>query len=91
VLNELVGPVGLPFAREQAVTKKIAEKVAIENNMVETMGKIDSRRFKYWGQHVCTSAATPATDGKVVVSAFMGGQKGCTPINTAYFGSIYRI
>ncbi len=75
-LNECISNTGLPRDREDAVNKKIKEKMAIEQSMIKALQQVNRHRFRYWDQHRGTSNRTACSDGRHVWGIFMGGSKG---------------
>ena len=58
-----------------ALHAKIKQKVELERNIRESMGKTD-KTFNAWGNDRGWTTTTPVTDGKFVFVAFHGGNKG---------------
>jgi outer membrane protein assembly factor BamB len=74
-LNAAVSVDGSQAESNSALQAKIKQKIELERDIRETMGKTD-RAFKTWNNDRGWTTPTPVSDGKHVYVAFYGGIKG---------------
>ncbi|MCW8133705.1 MAG: PQQ-binding-like beta-propeller repeat protein [Planctomycetota bacterium] len=75
VLNAGLSPDGSKAEGNGALQSKIKEKLDLENNIRQTMGKAD-KTYNCWQNDRGWAIATPVSDGKYVYGAYYGGIKG---------------
>ena len=75
-INANLGPGGIPYAQQAALTAKIRQKNELEIKIHREMRRLDRKKFPNPDQHCGGANATPCSDGKLVWAAMLGGCKG---------------
>jgi outer membrane protein assembly factor BamB len=75
-LNAALSVDGAAAEANASLREKIKQKTDLERGIHAAMVKADRKSYDCWDNDRYTSTATPTSDGKHVVAAFWGGNKG---------------